>query len=146
MRQCTAIPFAALAAERFEQAFFFFLCELGESVEGSKIAGQSSGGKPRKGFSREPGIAGPAAGKENQGADAAEDDLHAKKRQDRHAGLALTAHLAKVEFAGKIERGPIGDGQLPCYGEDDGREGGDKSRSGRKADAVREKNDGKNEL
>ena len=71
--------FAASAAERFEQAFFLFLGELGERVEGSKITGQSGGGKSSEGFGREPRIACPAAGKKNHGTDATKDDLHAKK-------------------------------------------------------------------
>src|SRR4029077_16661726 len=132
-KSISSARFAASAAKRFEQPFFLFLGELGEGFEGSKIPGQSGGVKSRKGFGRKPRIAGPAAGKKDQGADAAEHDLHAKERQDRHAGLALAAHLAKVEFTGKTERGPVGDGQLPGHGENDSREGGDEQRSGRKS-------------
>ena len=58
-----------------------------------------------------------------------------------HAGLTLAAHLAEFELARKIERGPVGDGELANDGENDCRDGSQQHVSGGQAHSIGQHSD-----
>src|SRR5467141_3371270 len=69
-------------AKRLDQGFFLLLGEVGERVEGSEISAERRGGEACKHFGGEPGVASPAAGKQDERADRAQNNLHAESDQD----------------------------------------------------------------
>lgn len=93
-----------------DQGFFLFFGEGGEGIKRGSVTRDCRGGEKRKYFRGKPRIAGPAAHKEDGGADTAQKNLRAKTDDRGHAGLALAAHLAEIELARKGQRGPVGDG------------------------------------
>src|SRR5580704_5926633 len=109
--------------EGFDEEFLFRFREFVQATKGSKITSDGGDRKAREGNERQPRIAGPFSGKQDDRANPTDEDLDAKGGPDSDTGIALTAHFSNFHFLRKAERGPIRDGELPTDGKDPGGQG-----------------------